>query len=145
MDSYTRTHPHTRLSDAMDFGHVVHVDEHGLVTHPAWGIAAPEVVYVDLDTDGRMTELTGDPVTAEWADWRCITWGMSGQDRYDGPIMHESETIGGRLAEHILSTPGYYVAVIVDGLLYPTDEQDDQYPDPLPVGWAVARYTDGDD
>jgi len=44
------------------------------------------------------------------------TWtlmnGYSHQNSYGGPIMHNSEYIGGAMEQDILSTPGYYVALV---------------------------------
>ncbi len=43
--------------------------------------------------------------------WELLN-GYSGQDRYSGPIMHNSEYIGGQLERDILETPGVYVVVV---------------------------------
>ena len=57
--------------------------------------------------------------------------GYSGQDSYSGPIMHNSEFIGGRMAEDILNEPGVYVALAA----YWTWGDDED----LVEGWAVAH------
>lgn len=52
--------------------------------------------------------------------------------------MHASEFIGGDLERHILSNPGLYVAVVVDGLRTEETDDDDN------IGWAVAyKESDG--
>jgi hypothetical protein len=87
--------------------------------------------------------------------WDGLMTGYTGQYGYNGPVMHESEYIGGRLSESILALPGWYVAVVV----YSATEE--QGPDGEDVaGWAVAYrevrseddgpwvdvvFTDGDD
>lgn len=83
---------------------------------------APEIVYVDQ----------GDLYTLDNADgWRAMR-GYTGQYGYSGPIMHNSERLGGRMAEDIVETPGVYVLVIVD------DYEDDD----TPAGWAVLKLID---
>lgn len=99
-----------RLRDLMEFDHVVEVHEDGRFTDAPDYIWAPEVYTDNVDQ--------GD-------DWTLMN-GYSGQFGYSGPAMHSSEFIGGKLAEAILETPGYYVAtVIYDG----SDE---------PESWCVA-------
>lgn len=56
--------------------------------------------------------------------------GWSGQDGYSGPLMHQSEYIGGGMARHILNTPGIYVALVN----YDMNDLDAE-----PTEWAVAR------
>jgi hypothetical protein len=84
-----------KLSDLMDFDHVIRVHPNGTVTEPA-GVYAPEL-------DGETPE----------PGWRLLA-GYTGQYGYNGPIMHSSEFIGGRLARDILDTPGLYVALVVE-------------------------------
>lgn len=83
------------LNDVMSFDHVIHVDEDGTITEPT-GIYAPELYDGELES--------GSP-------WSLLN-GYSGQDRYAGPIMHPSEYIGGQMERDILTTPGYYVAIV---------------------------------
>lgn len=107
------------LSDAMDFEHVITVHDDGTFGDGPAGLYAPTVLDVG---DGARPD---DPV------WELLT-GYTGQHGYNGPVMHPSEYIGGRMARDILDTPGVYVAVVV----YADDEPDG----PEPAGWAVARY-----
>lgn len=96
----TREH----LNDLMQFDHVIEVHPDGTVTEPrdTW---APEVI----DSDGTLSQ--GGTAGTGWS----LLNGYSGQDRYAGPVMHQSECIGGVLADDILSQPGQYVALIVPG------------------------------
>jgi hypothetical protein len=106
------------LSDRMDFDHVIEVRADGSI------IDRPDFYAPDaLDPEPRATELGG---------WTLLN-GYSGQDRYPGPWMHNSESIGGRLERDILATPGIYVAIYAQWT--PEDDGDE-----LDVeGWAIAR------
>lgn len=101
------------LSDVMEFDTVIRVNENGTVD-----------VLRDMNTpdlyDGY---LMGD-------GWELLN-GFSGQYGYSGPIMHESEFIGGGIARYILSTPGLYVSLV--SYYTPETEEDDNID-----GWAVA-------
>ncbi|AWY03916.1 hypothetical protein SEA_NEDARYA_99 [Gordonia phage Nedarya] len=119
------------LNDLMSFGNVVYSDGEGSVTDEFDDtVFGPEVVYVDLNEEGSVSS----PETIEmsgYGDWELLQ-GFTGQYSYNGPIMHDSEYIGGRLEDHIRENRGYYAAVIVDGDR--TDENDES----IAVGWAVA-------
>lgn len=104
-----RTETTETLNDRMAFDHVVEVRADGSVID-RHDIYAPELHNGELGSE----------------EWTLLD-GWSGQDRYSGPIMHQSEYIGGRMARWILETPGIYVA-LVD---YPLDDSE-------PDGWAVA-------
>lgn len=82
------------LNSLMGIDHVIRVHPGGEISEPQ-GIYGPELMLDDEIGDGS---------------WRLVT-GWSGQYRYHGPTMHDSEYIGGALAQHILNTPGYWVAV----------------------------------
>jgi hypothetical protein len=58
--------------------------------------------------------------------------GFTGQYRYNGPIMHESEYVGGGLARYILANPGWYCAVVVNA-----PDDDGTYSGEV-AGWAVS-------
>lgn len=100
----------------------------GGVTVEARDVYSPDLAHVEGAPAGEDVEGIPD-------GWALLS-GYSGQDRYAGPVMHASETIGGRMADDILSTPGVYTATTVE--VYPTDDE----PDPFPAGWAVARRLD---
>lgn len=110
------------LSALMDFDHVIRVHPDGTVSEPD-GIYAPGLYDDEMDTaDAR---------------WKLMD-GYSGQDRYSGPIMHESEFIGGRMAADVLANPGLYVALV--GYWTPEDEDDEDNLE----GWAIAHLPEND-
>lgn len=109
------------LSDVMEFDHVIRVTENGEVEDGPDGEYAPELSIEDADD----TQLFQQAAETGWELMR----GYTGQYSYNGPVMHASEYIGGRMAEDILSTPGLYVAVVVE--IDDPDEED-------AAGWAVA-------
>lgn len=116
-----------KLNDMMQFGHVVRV-QGGKVTdndipneREFW---APELHWED-DQIGHVFQTYSDN-----AGWVLLD-GFSGQFRYSGPIMHESEYIGGRLARHILEHDGYYVALVCETIAEDGEE-------PELAGWAIA-------
>lgn len=100
------------LNEIMDFDHVIEVHEDGSITD------RPDIYAPDLH-DGEVG-----------SGWKLLN-GFSGQDRYAGPIMHQSEYIGGGMERFIRESPGVYVA-LVD---YPLDDTE-------PDGWAVAYRTE---
>lgn len=103
----------TALNEIMEFDHVIEVHEDGTITDRN-DIYAPELY------DGELVD----------ESWSLLN-GFSGQDRYAGPIMHQSEFIGGGMERYIRETPGIYVA-LVD---YSLDDSE-------PEGWAVAYRQD---
>ena len=116
-DTLTGTGPGS-LSSILEFDHVVYIAEDGTPTDPrdlpgnhpardALPVYAPEV----YDPSGDNVEIDGDT-----KGWRLITSGLTGQDRYNGPWLHDSELIEGGVANRILDHAeshggGYYVAV----------------------------------
>jgi hypothetical protein len=101
------------LNGRMEFDHVVEVHADGSVT----------------DTDLHAPGLYDDEVQSD--DWELMN-GYSGQYGYSGPMMHDSEYIGGGLERDILAQPGYYVA-LVNYVTTEDPEDDDNM-----SGWAVA-------
>lgn len=124
------------LCEIMEFDHVIRVHEDGSITHP--DVYAPEV-YMDATWDEH-----GDAHTSDQDDRDMITYlktqgwdvltGWTGQYSYNGPVMHESEFIGGRLEEHIRETPGMYVRLAVE-ITPPGEDSESEY-----IGWIVARH-----
>lgn len=110
------------LNDIMSFDHVIEVQSDG-------GIIARSDIFAPELHDGEVQS----------TNWELLD-GYSGQDRYSGPIMHNSEFIGGRMEEDIRSNPGVYVALVCTWL----DAEDDDDEDAV-EGWAVARLRDPDE
>lgn len=81
------------LNSIMEIDHVVRVDSNGNITDDT-GLYAPEVF------DGSW----------EGFDWTEFSHGYTTQHGVQTP-MHNSEYVGGRLADDMLAKPGYYVAV----------------------------------
>lgn len=121
-----------QLSRLMEFGHVVQVLADGIVTDVAQDMPSDypyfdEVLYLEPDGgDGDLSLGFTDP-------WRLMS-GYTSQHGYNGPVMHPSEYIGGKLARDILATPGLYVAVLVDSM-YDADGTELEESDT--EGWAV--------
>lgn len=124
------------LNDVMEIGMIVRVNETGQV------IPVP-LMSADIELEVVLT----NPETWEWEDefsipegWELLT-GFTGQYSYNGPIMHNSEFIGGSLERHILETPGYWVAVGVESHCQYTEPHctEDSGCDCDPAGWAVAH------
>lgn len=103
----------TNLNDQMEFDHVVHVDVAGNVTD-ATDVYAPSLF------DGAL----------EGTAWTLMD-GYSGQQGYSGPLMHQSEFVGGGMETDILANPGFYVTLVN----YNSDEEE-------PTEWAVAFRPD---
>lgn len=83
------------LNDLMDFDHMIRV----VGTVIMDGFDSP---YMEFSEEDRLSAPEG---------WSLLT-GYTRQDGYRGPSMHASEFIGGDLADHIMSTPGDYMAVM---------------------------------
>ena len=104
------------LDALMQADHVIRVDDYGMVHDDARGVYAPEINMQTDDAGQILAEhdaaLIADLERQGWAAETGWTgqYGSHGSD----PIMHASEFIGGDLAEHIVGTPGYWVACAVD-------------------------------
>lgn len=121
------------LNRAMEFGRIVTVTVDGSVTEYAGDDYMPEVVYLQLDSDGQSPDDNYSDVPAGWSAMS----GYTGQYGYNGPTMHPSEYVGGRLARAILDNPGDYVTVAVDGFMIDENSESE------PIGWAILfRATD---
>jgi hypothetical protein len=121
----------TSLNEYMEFDHIVRSDGEGNVSDAGdWCWYAPQP-FVELDADGQMVSL--DPADIyDLGGWKLLN-GFSGQYLYSGPIMHESEYVGGRLETYIRENAGFYVCVEITGM-YPSEDDGE----PECVGWAVA-------
>lgn len=119
------------LNDIMQFDHVIKV-RNGEITD-ASGVHAPEVLFGS--EDGQILTMHERHVREELerSGWTLET-GWSGQYSYSGPIMHQSEYIGGALADHIRETDGFWVAVSAE--MWPYEDDNDS---PDPAGWLLLH------
>jgi hypothetical protein len=111
------------LNEIMEFDHVVKVHADGRITD---GYSRP---WAPDSRDGELDCPYGEA-------WDYFSTGYTGQDRATGPNMHDSESIGGRLARDIAENPGYYVA-LVDHVSPEGEDMDDPDYDST-AGWVVA-------
>lgn len=110
------------LNDAMEFDSAYYVTAQGTVEH-ADGEYAPS--FIDDECD--------DP------DWEPLS-GFTGQHGYNGPVMHQSEYIGGALEQYMWDNPGTYA--IVEATVTTDEDGEDlgmgDWDDP-PAGWVILR------
>jgi hypothetical protein len=124
------------LNSLMQMDHVIRVDGDGLVYGDVKDMYGPESFYAPVDKDGQYTPDTEREIREQL---RSQGWepegGWSNQQgtKSDDYTMHDSEFIGGSLAEHILTTPGYWVACEVR-----TDEDDEETDNH--AGWLIAHH-----
>lgn len=109
--------------DSPDFDHPFRVLADGTIGE-APGVYAPDLLNEELSPSGV---------------WEMLN-GYSGQDSYSGPIMHNSEYIGGQLERDILAQPGVYVLVAA----YWDREEDDDREEMLIEGWAICRLIESE-
>ena len=69
---------------------------------------------------------------ARSSGWDGLLTGFTGQYSYNGPVMHDSEYVGGGLARYILENPGWYCATAVTAPAL--DDETTTYV----CGWAIA-------
>ena len=69
----------------------------------------------------------------EGTGWELVS-GFTGQHGYDGPVMHESEYMGGGIVQYTMGTPGIYAVQYVAAWADPDFEEYDY------VGWVLLRY-----
>lgn len=116
------------LNDLMEFDHVIEVHKDGTITEPDY--RSNPAVNPELN-DGVLDQMLGE-------SWRLV--GNSRQQG-GGQIMHNSEFIGGRLADMILESPGLYVAIVCN---WTCDCEVPDMPDaecntPHDEGWGLAH------
>lgn len=110
------------LNKLMEFDHPIRVHADGTVSEPK-GFYAPNLMDDEIDS----------------SQWSFFTDGYSGQSGYSGPIMHNSEFIGGSLARDVLATPGIYVAIVAN---WSSDDDDSSDTEDTSEGWAIVRLDD---
>jgi hypothetical protein len=153
------------LDRAMDLDHVIRVNTDGTVdshpsrAHPLTPYAPESVIFTRHDGQIMGEHERAWTESIERQGWSVET-GWSGQDRYAGPIMHPSEFIGGGLADHIVASPGLWVAVTVECVRGDPEDAGEDFnpeahtcddcadmPDPEienedPAGWAILYMDD---
>lgn len=107
------------LSKIMEFDRVLRVHTDGTVSHPT-DVHAPEV-HLDTGDDGQILDEHEEAMIKYIKDqgWSLMRGWSGAYLAGDSPIMHESEFIGGHLAEEILETAEQeddvdYVALVVE-------------------------------
>ena len=115
------------LNTSVEFNIPFIVNEDGTVEMS--GNFGPDEVIGGLLEDGEIY------VGEKWSVW---SHGYTGQDRYSGPALHNSEQLSGRMAEDLLNEPGEYCLCEV-GWEY--DEHDLEYDDGelYYEGWVVLK------
>lgn len=103
------------LNTRMEFDSVIRVTESGAIEDVP-GVYAPELMDEEILSN----------------KWEFFSTGYTGQYSYNGPIMHNSEFIGGRLEHDILTTPGVYVAVVANWTSDTGEDYDSE-------GWAILK------
>jgi hypothetical protein len=110
------------LNTLMEIDHVVRVRDDGTVTDQGTtGVYAPEV-HIEYDGPFAEAQISDDQERAmiDWIKgqgWDVLTgWALGG----GLALMHASQYIGGRLADHIRKTPGYWVVCSVE--LHPGED-----------------------
>lgn len=136
------------LNALMAFDHVIRVRRDGTVTDQGTiGVYAPEI-YIEYDGPFAEAQISdaqerGMVTWVKGQGWDLLTgWSMNG-----GPaIMHDSQFIGGRLADHIRETPGYWVRLSVElhpGEDDPEHESNGGNGESDCAGWVLAHRETG--
>ena len=104
-------------------GRVVDVNEMSIKPGKSYRptVYAPSVYHVEDTTD----------IMIDGGGWEAVSYGMTGQYGYNGPVMHASEYVGPGIAETLAEyEPGtIFVMCVVETL-------DD---DEEPAGWVILR------
>ena len=122
------------LNEVMEFDSVVRVSGKGTVHNVP--LLSPYIdMHIYKGDDGQWHD------NFELADGWNVESGFSNQQSYSGPVMHSSEFIGGGLETHILETPGYWMAVVVESDCGYTEEgcTEESGCDCEPAGWALVH------
>lgn len=109
---------YVNISD-VEIDHPFRVGADGVVSDAGMQIHGPSVYEEGLSV------MIEDPA------WEAYSQGYTGQYGYNGPVMHPSEYMGGRLESDILADPGVYVVTTVSSLDH-TDGDD-------VTGWIVCK------
>lgn len=97
-------------------------------------------VVVDAPVEVYTPDVVNDDVNDVVVDsgWSTIR-GFTGQDSYNGSVMHPSEHVGSGIAEHLAEDydPGTVFAIVE------VRDNDGSYPEGDAIGWAIA-YRNGE-
>ncbi len=132
-DSYDRRIREDRLNARVDFYAPFVVFPDGTLSTDRMETPWLSGLHAPGSVDGDADALTNESTERGWS----LLTGYTGQYGYHGPVMHNSEVIGGALARDILSTPGVYVVLPVDYAC--TDECPSDCDGDHADGWAVAH------
>lgn len=157
-DTLTGDDPQHSLSAVLDFDHVVMITPHTTThssdlsrnpgqTYDTFHIdtappGAPRAPESTLDPDGTSTALPYDSDPDQ--RWELITSGLTGQYGYNGPWLHDSETLSGGVARAVLEHArenggGYYVSMYAQYTC--TQETHPRYADePEPEDWSAVSH-----
>lgn len=129
------------LNEVMEFDTVVSVFSNGVV-EVLPNIYAPDVTqYIDEhgSAPNEPEICQSEPTIAAPDYWEFLT-GYTGQHGYNGACMHQSEYVGGRLAQDILDEPAVYcVVAIYEDCICERDEYDQCIDHDTPSSWAVLK------
>ena len=92
-------------------------------------ISIPEYIELYRENEDEDWQIDENAIRG----WKTFSDGASSQYGYDGPILHDSEFLGGGLAKKIINTPGTYVLVEA---LYEDPEAEDGYDR---SGWTILK------
>lgn len=119
----------TREEFDPEFDHVYLIDGLGMVTDNAHNVYAPDVIN-DSEHDVLI-----DYLRVEDSEWSVLT-GHTGQQSYNGAVMHPSEQWGKWAINDLASRTeedGHVAFCIVE-----VRDDEGDYPEGDPIGWAVA-------
>ena len=120
--------------DAIEFDHPFTILNGEVCDVP--GVWAPEVSSYELE-DGCWSEAELD----DSVNWEMVSHGWTGQYGYNGPVMHNSEYIGDRIAERLAEMAEDYKAFAVIAVsCIPLDEDAESDLD----GWVIAGLRKGE-
>lgn len=115
--------------NSIDFDHPFILQPGNVLRFDAPGYWAPDVMT-------GFSESTSDGLYID-KGWEPVTYGLSGQYSYSGPIMHPSEFVGPAVAQRLLDVveqeecPQVFCLVVVRN-------EDDHEND---AGWMIVRHT----